>query len=166
MMRYFILVHPANASLNEIVRIDEEGVSVGGRTMEELAIEELMRLSKWDKGTIVIREATSNEVKDLDDLEAEQEAGEPDVGFHFPEDRNKIVNLLREWTNPLSYEEALAEIVENSYFACCGPDFAFRHLREKFGARILCERQLRAFLKILNFPAIREEKNNLKFARK
>jgi hypothetical protein len=150
-MLQFTIVHPQNEKRSEYIRMEdpeEEGSATGETVMQMFA-----EIGKY----VHVRSSTDAEVKDLDDEEQDMEAHDADVGFFWPEDRQKILQFAWDWANPLTLEHIIHIVAANSSTECTTANAAHNYLSKNHYNRIPSRNVIYPLLEIINFPALREQ---------
>ena len=147
-IKHYRMVHPSRSDLNEHIRIFEDDINDG----------DLIHIGK--SVGIVIRPATFKEIEEVDDLEAEMEAHEPDIGFVFPTQWQAIRDLAWAWSNPLSIQEILHIIASECRNGCSSPSNMYEYFSKQYRNQVDL-REITVLSNVLNFSSIREQSGAL-----
>ena len=157
-MIYLTIPHPVHDYKNVMVRIYEDN----GYLSERAAAEELFHMNNSSSSVRVkIRYATDAEIKALDDEEQDMEAHEPDIGFEYPKDRNEILSIMKLWENPLTVQDILKIVTDECFIGCTNAQSAMAYLAHHHPHEIDDMGSVHALLDVLNFHAIRENREKL-----
>jgi hypothetical protein len=141
-MRQFTLVHPTDTRRNAVIRLEEEDVTA--------------MIEALGKKGIQLYAATAQECQAVSDMEDDMEAHEPDIGYFFPEDKDKLLKLIESWNTPLTIADIIHIVAGECQNSCTGPSSAYEFIMKAYPERVADRKHLTAILEILNFAAIRE----------